>query len=1424
MISVRALCWQKSLLLLLLLTSCSAQSTYYVTPTPDTPCPGEPCHTLSQYVTEQYFKNFTGNVRMEFLPGNHTLEQTISLTNLTQLTLHGDSSSFPEVTSRIMVSVCDSETQHGFVFADNTELHISVLAFISGVCGGEIAILGSEQKSDITYSVFQNIPLYVHKSILSALTGNTFQNTESQALYAQYSSLKITGNIFQNNFADKVSGGALYVKDCDLNLTGNIFRNNSAAEGGALYVMYGNHNLTGNIFQNSSAAEGGALYVLYANLNLTGNTFQNNSADKESGGALYVKNCNLNLTENIFQNNSAAEGGALYVMYGNLNLARNAFHNNSAYMNGGALFSHDSVINLVGNSFQANLNGALYVEYGNFKLTRNTFHNNSARMGGALYIEDGTLDLTGNTFDDNSAVAAGGALYAVDSILDLTGNTFHNNSAILGGALAVTVGDDDTVDLTGNTFHNNFALEGGALSAYSGNLNLTGNTFHNNSAHTAGGALYVEDSTLGLTGNMLHNNSAIESGGALSLKASDTTFTDNNFTDSYASSGGAIAAAQSSNVRLFGNNIIANNKAQYGGGITIVDSQLELVGSVFTVKNNTASYGGGLYVHNTSISGKATVNANSATEGGGGIYASRSTFYFMGNTTFMKNSAIDGGGLLLSDDSVLYLQQNTHVYFTSNIAKRNGGAIKVEESNPITYCTETYSSDCFIQIQKEMQRLATISEIKVTLVDLNVTIHFDNNSAVEAGADLHGGSVDNCELKYIDTHCKYCPTSGNVLDDITSNENRLNISSDPLHICTCRDHLTDCSGSYYPEPVYPGGTLKIPVIARGQRNGSTTSKMQVIDTPDSNIMFQETETIQETDKNCTTLKYTIQSTAEHSTQEMTLYAEGPCPPKIIIHSSPTKMNTLRVLIDILDCPPGFQLSQTQPAICICTERLQQFTDTCLVDDKTVLRERDAQFWVGYDNHSGGVILHPHCPFDYCISAKTYMAVDDSDKQCNYDRSGLLCGRCSQNLSLALGSSGCLQCSNSYLTLLAAFFFAGIALVVFLLVLRLTVAVGTINGLIFYANVVAVNSAIFFQPQASSIPTVLIAKVLTVFIAWLNLDLGIETCFYNGMDAYVKTWLQFAFPLYVWVLVGMIILGSYYSGRVAKIFGNNPIAVLATLFLLSYAKLLRTVIAALSYTTLEYPNNSLIAVWLYDGNIRYLRGKHIPLFIAAVVCLIFLFLPYTMLLILGQWIQARSKFRIFSWINGRNLRPFLDAYHAPYTNRHRYWTGLMLLLRFVLFLISAVNALGDPSVNLLAIISTTIVMLTLPTILGTRIYKTWCLSLLEISFILNLAILSAATYHVRLTGDNQNAATLTSVGIAFATFTGIVIFHSVQQIKATRLWRRMCLRHDYIRVPLTDVVSGPEDPPDAVFMSGSAPTQTVVDIRDYELREPCMATD
>ena len=73
-------------------------------------------------------------------------------------------------------------------------------------------------------------------------------------------------------------------------------------------------------------------------------------------------------------------------------------------------------------------------------------------------------------------------------------------------------------------------------------------------------------------------------------------------------------------------------------------------------------------------------------------------------------------------------------------------------------------------------------------------------------------------------------------------------------------------------------------------------------------------------------------------------------------------------------------------------------------------------------------------------------------------------------------------------------------------LDLTVADGTLNGLIFYANIVKIDQAIIFSASQTN--------VITVLLAWLNLDLGMEVCFFERFDAHTRTWLQYLFPVYI----------------------------------------------------------------------------------------------------------------------------------------------------------------------------------------------------------------------------------------------------------------------------------------------------------------------
>ena len=152
----------------------------------------------------------------------------------------------------------------------------------------------------------------------------------------------------------------------------------------------------------------------------------------------------------------------------------------------------------------------------------------------------------------------------------------------------------------------------------------------------------------------------------------------------------------------------------------------------------------------------------------------------------------------------------------------------------------------------------------------------------------------------------------------------------------------------------------------------------------------------------------------------------------------------------------------------------------------------------------------------------------------------------------------------YLLLLLAFVLAGLVLVYVagLMALNLMVSVGTVNWLFStYVHMVKLNEAFFFRNIHISF--------ISQFISWLNLDLGIEVCFFDGLDGYWKTWLQFAFPGYLFVLMVAIIIGCHnYSVRLSRLCGSHAVPALATLFLMSYTKILETITKALSCHSLH----------------------------------------------------------------------------------------------------------------------------------------------------------------------------------------------------------------------------------------------------------------
>ena len=789
-----------------------------------------------------------------------------------------------------------------------------------------------------------------------------------------------------------------------------------------------------------------------------------------------------------------------------------------------------------------------------------------------------------------------------------------------------------------------------------------------------------------------------------------------------------------------------------------------------------------------------------------------------GEIVFSDNRALSGAALLFVSSSVLVISETSTVRFQNNHAVNYGGAIYIltnEYYNKTIFLCDLYSrykfpertprTRCFLSVEGNRSQARLI---------------FTNNTADKGGDVVYGGLVAlgydgdwNCLLSF-----------KNISD--MSQQNGLSvISSEPSRVCLCHDGQPDCLTVADPitRYIYSGQTITLPAVVVGQDFGTVTGSviLQFLqDYTTCSIQFEEGQKSTFVNNGqCADLRYTLYTSGgENCTAILTLktnnaevlqpmntddnhklnkswttlneepnyrelasyltsltsnYSEGFVDNFLKfdwdnwrfvfpneIYNYPTFIN-----ISFRSCPLGFALSRNPPFKCDCNHLLQQMPRvTCDIQHQTI--SRDGLVWVGtYGNNT--VAASKYCPYNYCKHARTevdltaqesesdYINDSITDVQCNLHHSGVLCGGCQPGLSLALGTNQCLHCSNVYISLLLPFAMTGLLLVFLIKLLNLTISQGTMNELIFYVNVISANKHLYYS-QTSVNPA-------TLFIAWLNLDIGIEICFFNGLTAYSKTWLQFVFPLYIWAIAGLIIIIAKYSDRVAKVMGNNGVPVLATLFLLSYAKLFNTIITAMSYTTL-YTTQGRKLVWSADGNLDYLGPKHIPLFCVAVAALVFLWFPYTLLLLLGQWLH-RLNYRIITRML-LNLKPFLDTHFAAFKDNHRYWFGFLLLVRAAYLLISAI--IPDNTTELVEF--STAILCILLTLWGQIVYCSRAVWTFGTAFLLNLAIMNL----IMLFSGN---IAITLIAISLAQFLGLILYKVVIIFKCSRTMTACCAREN-----------------------------------------------
>ena len=1078
---------------------------------------------------------------------------------------------------------------------------------------------------------------------------------------------------------------------------------------------------------------------------------------QRSHAALAFINGSHLVLDNVIISDSPVQGLLVFGVQGNISIKESKFSR--------AGYGHDQ-INSDSNDIAGN---SVFAEYNNTKVNivirDSEFIDNSNRP---TCVEANTpADI--DDLRDCKHLASGLALILRRSnvSVELSNSIFKNNRGCLGGNLAVvfntTYPFHGDVSIRDCHIINGTAVLGGGLYIYylsapdSNNpcslenngsvINLTtiaNTTFEDNIALTGGGlyAGLTESLAICIPNKILITN--------------DCLFQHN--TLSYAGFGGV--AIHSMNFLSFGykNQILLQfflviQESQFMFNYYSNDSKWKNSGSgVIYIKTNRHAEIENIAIYGNQYSGIVIVDSNLVVSGSVDVY---------------NNSGSSGGGMLFCSNSIMFLTPDTNITIANNTVEHAGGGICVEgqciQSRPLCFFQPGYEA----AVDPKLNR-----SIKIILYD---------NTAKYAGDQIYGGTIDYCYLMNSPYHnvSLHKQDSVEVFKQLFQYypNNSQSVTSPQRHVCLCyktNDSETmehDCTANHSESlhgPFYPGEPFALSAVVVGQLNGKVPgtvyAELKSISQPGVHQTLGRGEGVQKIfQKACTDLNYTIYTNYYNATLVLSIQFIGD--KSFTEHLKFYK--PLEIAIAIKECPLGFYL---QGKSCDCLQKLQNGFH-CNISNTTIIPKRG--YWIGYSAPSRlnqTILYSTGCTVDYCknthldyvegsVGVKSRQTTfSDQDRQCQFQRTGVLCGSCSINSSVMLGSSQCSNnCANTSLLLIPLFIAMGVLLVLVLMVLNMTVTEGTINGLLFYANIVQISNVVFFR--GTNIP--FLSSLFKGFIAWLNLDFGVSTCLYSGMDDYVKAWLQFAFPLYIWLITGIIIYLSRHFTFVARLVKRNGVNVLATLILISYSKMVRATIVAIHFKILYHldPNGSINTItlcWYSDCNVQYMKGKHILLGIVGFILVLSL-LPFAFLLLFSDLLN-KIKCCSFLW----RLKPFLDAYTGPYTDEGRYWTGLLLVVRIILFTASGFNhSNGVTSINVTLGNIVVVLLLILPWLLRTSIYHKRWLNVLECSFLLNLGALTTGTQYIFYYKQRQEWLTHLSIGFAFITFVMILIYHFCQ---------------------------------------------------------------
>lgn len=907
------------------------------------------------------------------------------------------------------------------------------------------------------------------------------------------------------------------------------------------------------------------------------------------------------------------------------------------------------------------------------------------------------------------------------------------------------------------------------------NLYLHGNTFSGCLGDPYGGALYLlfgykhqtfessnnslYDAAVEISNNLFEDNSASWGGGIALVGAPgqfspgvprrDIFINNNTFMGNKAISGFAFAVWESSSHgyrRVYGLNIFIDGN-WFEDNMVINDM------SNFSTYNHFNT--GTMYIDSSyvTLTGDVVFYRNR-----GAILATRSVIEVRDTCVLnmTENVALVGGGADFRDGSLFIIKDYATILFSRNFSPLRGGAANLLNVRgwPLQYrdgCIFYFNdfSYCPSLSDQACMNLTALREQGL----VNSQIIFDNNTAGITGNAMYGVQLLDCPWTQFD--------STNFRDGLLQLNHTikfnpsLEIQQNVINTPRVRLELED----FYPKRVMPGQPVTAIVSVSDELGDYSPNEVSV--------------ELDDFRKNSFTIDGGSEAFIVERSSEVTLRFFGE--PEQHINFSVFAAQSYRLphtseTIYLTDCKPGFIHVNGS---CVCDPNLLAASDSVACSDNGTIII-DTNYWAG---QLGDEYIVSLCYLQYCNDEAVEIEyLNDSQAQCNFNHDGLLCGSCTNGHSDVFGSSGCHRCSNSSLATLLLFAFLGIFLVALLFAGHITLSSGYFNGVILYANAVSLYPYLLYPNNYS--PT---RNPASIMIAWLNLNIGFELCFYDGMSSLAETTLRLSFPIYLLFLAVVIFIVLRRTR--SRMFTHPPVQVLCTILWLSYVSLFQTSVEVLGVVSItRQPSGHRESRWLQDPAVHYGQGAHLVLVIVALLLMVLLLIPLPLVLLfyhrLTNW---------FRWLH--KLHPFVDAFYGPFKLRHVHWISFRLLFRMGLVIVSHFGQLLTVS-SLRQYFTLLLVYYICGLLVFQAValpFKSLVVNILDVFYLTNLSFLFISAMYFSALGvgrDNRSdmgihiAHTSLSISLTLLVFGIVLLWHLIVRLREflTRKFPGSVYRH------------------------------------------------